>query len=50
MQLQQALLGADGAGAPFRTADSAQEDGIGGFGGGEGFICEGGAGVVDGAL
>lgn len=49
-QLQQALLRADGAGAPFRAADGAEKDGVGGLGGGEGFVCEGGAGLVDGAL
>ena len=49
-QLQQALLRADGAGAPFGTADSAEKDGIGGFSGGKGFICEGRASFVNGAL
>lgn len=49
-QLQQALLRADGAGAPFGTADSAEKDGVGGFSGGKGFICEGGASFVNRAL
>ena len=44
------MLRADGAGAPFRAADGAEEHGVGGFGGGEGLVCEGGAGLVDGAL
>lgn len=49
-ELEDALLGADGAGAPFWAADGAEEDGVGGFGGAEGFGCEGGAVGVDGAL
>jgi len=49
-ELEDALLGADGAGAPFWAADGAEEDGVGGFGGGEGFGCEGGAMGIDGAL
>jgi hypothetical protein len=49
-ELEEALLGADGAGAPFRTADGAEEDGIGSLGGGEGLVCEGAAGGIDGAL
>lgn len=47
---QETLLGADGAGAPFRAADGAEEDGVGGVGGGEGLVGEGGAGGVDGGL
>lgn len=49
-QLQDALLRAHGARAPFGAADGAQEDGVGGFGGLEGFGCEGDAVGVDGAL
>ena len=49
-QLQDALFGAHGAGTPFGAADGAEEDGVCGFGGGEGFGCEGGAVSIDGAL
>lgn len=49
-ELENALLGADGAGTPFWATDGAEEDGVGGFGGGEGFGCEGGAVGIDGAL
>lgn len=49
-ELQDALLGADGAGAPFWAADGAEEDGVSGFGGREGFGCEGSAVGIDGAL
>lgn len=49
-ELEDTLLGADGAGAPFWATDGAEEDGVGGFGGGEGFGCEGGAMGIDGAL
>lgn len=49
-QLQQAHLRADSVGAPFRTTNGAEEDGVDGFSGGKGFVCEGRAGVVDGAL
>lgn len=49
-QAEEPLLGADGAGAPFGTADGAEEDGVGGLGGGEGVVGEGGAVGVDGAL
>lgn len=49
-QPQQALLGADSAGAPFGTANGTEEDGVGGLGGGEGLVCEGGAVGIDGAL
>lgn len=48
-QPQDALLWADGAGAPFGAADGAEEDCRGGLGGGEGLIGEGAAGGVDGA-
>lgn len=34
----------------YRAAYGAQEDCVGFFGGGEGFVCEGGAGGVDGGL
>lgn len=49
-QLQDALLRANAAGAPFGAADGAQQDGVGGFGGGESFVCQRGAGGVDGGL
>lgn len=49
-KLEEALLRADGAGAPFRAADGAEEDGVGGFGGAEGLVGQGGAVVVNGAL
>lgn len=49
-QLQETLLRADGAGAPFGATDGAEKHGIGGFGGSEGLVGEGGAGLVDGAL
>lgn len=49
-QLEEALLRADGARAPFGTADGAQEDGIGRLGRGEGLVGEGAAGGIDGAL
>lgn len=35
---KETLLGADFARAPFGTADGTQEDGVGGFGGGESFV------------
>lgn len=49
-QPQQALLRADSAGAPFGTANGTEEDGVGGLGGGEGLVCEGGSVGIDGAL
>lgn len=49
-QEEEALLWADGARAPFGTADGAEEDGMSGFGFGKGFGGEGGAVRVDGAL
>ncbi len=49
-QPQEALLRADGAGAPFGAADGAEEHRVRGLGGGEGLVREGGAGLVDGAL
>lgn len=49
-QLQQPLLRADGAGAPFGAADGAEEDGVGGLRGGERLVGEGSAVGVDGAL
>lgn len=47
---EEALLGADGAGAPFGAADGAEEDGVGGFGFFEGGGGQRGAVGVDGAL
>jgi hypothetical protein len=44
------LFGANGTGAVLRTADGAEEDGMGGFGRGEGFVGEGLAVGVYGAL
>lgn len=35
------MFGANGTGAVLRAADGAEEDGVGGFGGGEGFVGEG---------
>jgi hypothetical protein len=35
------LFGANGTGAVLRTPDGAEEDGVGGFGRGEGFVGEG---------
>jgi hypothetical protein len=50
-ELQQALLGADGGGrAPFRAADGAEENGVGGFGGGESLVGQGVVVDVDGGL
>jgi hypothetical protein len=44
---EKALFRTDGASAPFRTADGAEEDGICGFGSGEGFVGEGNTVGVD---
>jgi hypothetical protein len=50
-QLEDALLRADGGrGTPFWAADGAEEDGIGGLGGGEGLVGEGGVVGFDGGL
>lgn len=38
-QLQQPLLWADGAGAPFGTANGTEQDGISVLGGGESLVC-----------
>ena len=49
-QREDALFRADGAGAPFGAADGAEEDGVGGLGGGQGAGGQGFAVGVDGAL
>ena len=50
-QLEDALLGADGGGGtPFRAANGAQENGIGGLGGGDGLVGQGVVVGIDGGL
>ena len=50
-ELQETLLGADGGGgAPFGTADGAEEDGISSLGGVEGLVGEGVIVLVNGSL
>lgn len=49
-QLEETLLRADGAGAPFGTTDGTEDDGIGSFGGGESLVGQRDAVGVDGAL
>lgn len=38
-QLEQALLWTNSTGTPFGTSDGAEENGVGGIGGGESFVC-----------
>lgn len=50
-ELEDTLFGTDGGGrAPFGTTDGAEEDGIGGLGGGEGFVGQGAVVGGDGGL
>lgn len=49
-EAKKALLGADGASAPFRAADGTEQNGVRGFGSREGFFGKGFAVLVDRAL
>lgn len=49
-QLQQTLFRADRSSTPFRAANGTEEDGIGGVGGSERFICKGASGGINRAL